>query len=43
MELHSTDENKKVLKKYRELWDGNENEIETISGVKKKVNMVKIL
>ena len=43
MELHSTDENKKVLKKCRELWDGNENEIETISGVKKKVNMVKIL
>ena len=43
MELHSTDENKKVLKKYRELWDGNENEIETVSGVKKKVNMVKIL
>ena len=43
MELHSTDESKKVLKKYRELWDRNENEIKTISGVKKKLNMVKNL
>ena len=32
MELHSTDENKEVLKKYRELWDGIKNEIETING-----------
>ena len=41
----STDENKEVLKKYRELWDGIKNEIETINGetVVKKVNMVKIL
>ena len=38
----STDENKEVLKKYTELWDGIKNEIETINGGK-KVNMVKIL
>ena len=31
----STNENKKVLKKYRELWDGVKNEIETINGGKK--------
>ena len=31
----SADENKEVLKKYRELWDGIKNEIETISGGKK--------
>ena len=31
----STDENKEVLKKYRELWDGIKNEIETITGGKK--------
>ena len=30
--LDSTDENKGVLKKYRKLWDGIENEIETING-----------
>ena len=30
MELHSTDENKEVLKKYAELWDGIKNEIKTI-------------
>ena len=31
----STDENKEVLKKYTELWDGIKNEIETInSGIK---------
>ena len=34
-ELHSTDENKEVLKKYTELWDGIKNEIETINGSKK--------
>ena len=34
----STDENKKVLKKYRELWGGIENEIETINGGKKREN-----
>ena len=37
----STDENKEVLKKYTELWNGIKNEIETINGGK-KVNMVKI-
>ena len=31
----STDENKEVLKKHRELWDGIKNEIETINGGKK--------
>ena len=31
----SADENKEVLKKYQELWDGIKNEIETISGGKK--------
>ena len=35
VELCSTDENKEVLKKYRELWDGIKNEIETINGSKK--------
>ena len=30
-ELHSTDENKEVLKKYKELWNGIRNEIETIN------------
>ena len=34
-ELHSTDENKEVFKKYTELWDEIRNEIETISGGKK--------
>ena len=38
----STDENKEVLKKYTELWDGIKNEIKTINGGK-KVNMVKVL
>ena len=38
----STDENKKIFKKYRELWDEIKNEIETINS-DKKVNMVKIL
>ena len=33
--VHSADENKEVLKKYRELWDGIKNEIETINGGKK--------
>ena len=31
-----TDENKEVLKKYTELWDGIKNEIETINGGKKR-------
>ena len=31
----STDETKKVLKKYTELWDGIKNEIKTINGSKK--------
>ena len=34
-ELHSADENKKVLKKYAELWHGIKNEIKTINGGKK--------
>ena len=34
MELYPTDEKKKILKKYRELWDGIKNEIETINGSK---------
>ena len=33
----STDENKEVLKKYTELWDGIKNEIETINGGKKYI------
>ena len=35
----STDENREVLKKYTELWDGIKNEIETIND-SKKWNMV---
>ena len=35
IELHSTDENKEVLKKYTGLWDGIKNEIKTINGSKK--------
>ena len=34
MELHSTDENKEVLKKHKKLWDGIKNEIEAINGSK---------
>ena len=34
-EVRSTDKNKEVLKKCRELWDGIKNKIETINGVKK--------
>ena len=41
-ELHSTDENKEVLKKYTELWDVTKSEIET-KMVVEKVNMTKIL
>ena len=33
--MHSTDENKEVLKKYTELCDGIKNETETINGGKK--------
>ena len=29
--FNSTDENKEVLKKYKEFWDGIKNEIETIN------------
>ena len=35
-ELHSTDENKEVLKKYTEDWDEIKNEIETINRGKKR-------
>ena len=35
VELRSIDENKEVLEKYTELWDGIKNEIETINGGKK--------
>ena len=35
-ELHSTDENKEVLKKYSELWDGIKIEMKTISNGKKR-------
>ena len=35
IELHSTGENKKVLKKYKEVWDGIKNEIKTVNGGKK--------
>ena len=38
----STDENKEVLTKYTELWDGIENEIEK-EMVVKKISMLKIL
>ena len=34
MQLHSKNENKEVLKKSVELWDGIKNEIETINGAK---------
>ena len=33
-ELHSTVENKEVIKKYTELWHGIKNETETINGSK---------
>ena len=33
--FYSTDENKEVLKKYTELWDGIKTEIEKINGGKK--------
>ena len=39
----STDENKEVLEKYTELWDGIKNEIETINGGKKGEYGKKIL
>ena len=34
MVFDSTDENKEVLRKYREIWDGIKNEIKTINGGK---------
>ena len=34
MQLHFKNENKEVLKKSVKLWDGIENEVETISGAK---------
>ena len=33
-ELHSVDENKEILKKYTELWDGIKNKIEIMNGGK---------
>ena len=47
----STDENKEVLKKYTELWDGIKNEIEAINGGKKgeyvkdfmKLNLIEMI
>ena len=39
--FNSADENKEVLKKYKELWDGIKNKIESINGGKTS-NMVKI-
>ena len=33
--LDDLDENKEVLKKYEEVWEGIKKEIETINGVKK--------
>ena len=32
--MHSADENKEILKKYTELWDGIKNKIEIINGDK---------
>ena len=32
--MHSSDENKEVLKKYNELWDGIKDDIETINDSK---------
>ena len=40
--LDDLDENKEVLKKYEEVWEGIKKEIETINGGK-KLNMEKIL
>ena len=34
--FNSTNENKEVFKKYRELWDGIKNEVETINDGKKR-------
>ena len=50
-ELRSTDENKEILKKYREHWNGIKNEIETINGSKKgeygkdfmKINLIRMI
>ena len=47
----STDDNKEVLKKYTELWDGIKNEIEAINGGKKgeyvkdfmKLNLIEMI
>ena len=39
--LNDVDENKEVLKKYKEIWEGVKKEIETINGGK-KLNMGKI-
>ena len=33
--LNDVDENKEVLKKYKEIWEGVKKEIETINGGKK--------
>ena len=40
--LDEIDENKKVLNKYKEVWEGIQKEIESINSVK-KLNMGKIL
>ena len=40
--FNSADENKKVLKKFTDLWDGIKDEIETVNSCK-KVKVIKIL
>ena len=42
MELYSTDEKKKILKKYKELWDGIKMRLRPQMAAK-QVNMIKIL
>ena len=49
-ELHSTDENKEILKEYTELWYGIKNEIGSIKGGKKgeygilwKLNLIQMI
>ena len=39
LDLDDVNENKEVSKKYKEVWEGVEKEIETINGGKKKLNM----
>ena len=40
--LDDVDENKELLKKYKDVWEGIKKEIETING-REKLNMGKIL